>query len=81
MAQGIIDFFEAIQIHHEHSEGSFEAPDAFQSDIQTVVEQGAIGQVGERIMFGHVTEAFFIAANDLGLLPDAAAQQDDPKDR
>jgi hypothetical protein len=32
-------------------------------------------------MFGHVTEAFFIAANDLGLLPDAAAQQDDPKDR
>ena len=59
MPERIVDLLEPVEIKADHGQ-NFAAPDALEGLLQTLPQQAAIGQVGERIMARHVRDLPFV---------------------
>jgi hypothetical protein len=78
MAEDVIDILESVQIHHEQAEAGLEALRALQRGLQPVIEQEAVGQSGERVVFREMAQPLFARAEGLGLLVHTMPQHGDP---
>ena len=56
MAVVVIDGLEVVQVEVAHRQLGAVAPGTLQLLAQTLTQQGAIGQAGERILVGHLTQ-------------------------
>jgi hypothetical protein len=57
MAVGVVDLLEAVQIDHEQRQPLFIAGRSQNGLLEAIVQQRAIGQVGEQIVVGQVGDA------------------------
>ncbi|MNO73095.1 hypothetical protein D3C76_640540 [compost metagenome] len=68
MAEGVVDRLEAVQVEeHQHHPGLLPLG-LLQGVVQTVLEQRAVGQVGEGVVVGQAVDALFagLALADVG---------------
>ncbi len=61
MAERVVDALEAVEVEAEHGE-ALAAPQALQRLLQLLAEQGAVGEVGERVVARKVGDLLLLAA-------------------
>ena len=59
MAQRIVDLFKAVHIHDQQGQGLIGAAGSQDRLAQALIEQGPVGQVGQRIVQGQVGHRLF----------------------
>jgi hypothetical protein len=76
VAEGVVDRLEAVEVEQQHRGAAAVAPCLQQALAQAVVEQRAVGQVGERVVVGEVQDARFglLAFGDVGEDADVVAR-------
>ena len=78
MAEGVVDFLESIEIHHQQAEAGPEPRRAIERRLQPVIQPEAVGQSRERVVFREVAQPLFARAQRPGLLIHTMPQHGDP---
>ena len=60
VAEGVVDDLEAVEVEQHHRNHLFAAVSARHRLVQAVVEQDAVGKLGQRIVVGQVMKAFLV---------------------
>ena len=56
VAEGVVDELEVVEIHEQHRSAAVDALGPFEPVVQALAQQGSVGQAGERIVQGLVTD-------------------------
>ncbi len=71
VAQGVVDGLEVVEVHEHHGHDLVSALGPGERGLEPVVEQGAVGKIGERVVVGHALDGLWARTRSRDVAHDA----------